>query len=73
MGTWARSFTDLTQYAYFQSEQGRPNSTFLHLGSAARKALSAGLHKDAPSDDTQSQESIEERRTTLWSLYFVET
>ncbi|KAJ5833962.1 transcriptional regulator family: Fungal Specific TF [Penicillium riverlandense] len=59
--------------AYVNSEQGRPNSTFLHLGCAARKALSAGLHKDARYDDTQSQESIDERRTTLWSLYFFET
>ncbi|RJE21546.1 hypothetical protein PHISCL_06118 [Aspergillus sclerotialis] len=55
------------------NEQGRPNSTFLHLGSAARKAFSAGLHKDAPSDDIQSKESIEERRTTFWCLYFYET
>jgi hypothetical protein len=73
MGTCAGSSTDLIQYAHFQSEQGRPNPAFLHLGCAVRKALSAGLHKHAPNDDTQSQESIEERRTTLWSLYFFET
>ncbi|KAJ5623922.1 hypothetical protein N7510_000231 [Penicillium lagena] len=70
--TWASS-TDLIQYAHFQNEQGRPNSTFLHLGCATRKALSAGLHKDAPNDDSQSQENVDERRTTLWSLYFFET
>lgn len=35
------------RYAHFQGEQGRPNSTFLYLGSAVRKAYSMGPHKDA--------------------------
>ncbi|KAJ5378221.1 uncharacterized protein N7496_005630 [Penicillium cataractarum] len=63
----------LVQYANYQNEQGRPNSAFLHLGTAARKALSAGLHKDVPHGDSQDQETIEERRVTFWSLYAFET
>lgn len=61
------------QHAIFQNEQGRPNPAFLHLGSACRKALSAGLHKDVPGDDAQTPENIEERRMTFWSLYICET
>ncbi|CAI7616827.1 unnamed protein product [Penicillium glandicola] len=60
-------------YANYQNEQGRPNSAFLHLGSASRKALSAGLHKDVPHDVDQTPENIEERRVTFWSLYIYET
>ncbi|CRL17388.1 Fungal transcriptional regulatory protein, N-terminal [Penicillium camemberti] len=63
----------ISLYANYQNEQGRPNSTFLHLGSAARKALSAGLHKDVPHDVDQTPENIEERRVTFWSLYIYET
>lgn len=66
--TWTSS-----QYANYQNEQGRPNSAFLHLGTATRKALSAGLHKDVPHGDSQDQETIEERRITFWSLYAFET
>ncbi|GLI79452.1 hypothetical protein PoHVEF18_007787 [Penicillium ochrochloron] len=62
-----------SHYANYQNEQGRPNSAFLYLGSAARKALSAGLHKDVPHGDSQDQETIEERRITFWSLYSFET
>ncbi|KAJ6078396.1 hypothetical protein N7467_008149 [Penicillium canescens] len=61
------------RYGNFQNEQGRPNSAFLHLGSAARKALSAGLHKDVPYDVDQTAENIEERRVTFWSVYIYET
>ncbi|KAJ5129985.1 uncharacterized protein N7515_006024 [Penicillium bovifimosum] len=57
----------------YQNEQGRPNSAFLHLGTASRKALSAGLHKDVPAGGDQNSESIEERRVTFWSLYIYET
>lgn len=66
--------TDMLRfYANYQNEQGRPNSVFLHLGSASRKALSAGLHKDVPHDVDQTPENIEERRVTFWSLYIYET
>ncbi|KAJ5452561.1 hypothetical protein N7445_000744 [Penicillium cf. griseofulvum] len=71
------AFDDVTDvyglYANYQNEQGRPNSTFLHLGSACRKALSAGLHKDVPHDVDQTPENIEERRVTFWSIYVYET
>ncbi|KAL4890651.1 hypothetical protein BDV59DRAFT_89328 [Aspergillus ambiguus] len=59
--------------AHYQTDQGRPNSSFLHLGSAARKALSAGLHKRAPNEAEHKGHNFEERRTTFWSLYVYET
>ncbi|KAJ5979576.1 hypothetical protein N7481_006874 [Penicillium waksmanii] len=59
--------------SYDDNEQGRPNSAFLHLGVASRKAVSAGLHKDVPHDNIESPENIEERRTTFWSIYMFET
>ncbi|PWY84832.1 C6 zinc finger domain protein [Aspergillus heteromorphus CBS 117.55] len=58
--------------AHFQTEQGRPNSAFLLMGTAARTAISAGLHKEAPSDGGDAADSVEERRCTFWSLYFYE-
>ncbi|KAE8354608.1 hypothetical protein BDV28DRAFT_146976 [Aspergillus coremiiformis] len=62
-----------SSYAHYQTEQGRPNSTFLHLGTASRKALSAGLHKEAPNQGGELTDSVEERRITFWALYFYET
>ncbi|KAE8344812.1 hypothetical protein BDV24DRAFT_160115 [Aspergillus arachidicola] len=64
---------ETVQHAHYQSEQGRPNSSFLHLGAASRKALSAGLHKEAPSQGGEPTDSVQERRLTFWSLYFYET
>ncbi|KAF7591672.1 hypothetical protein BBP40_001250 [Aspergillus hancockii] len=64
---------NLETHAHYQCEQGRPNSTFLHLGAAARKALSTGLHKEAPNQDGEPTDSIQERRKTFWSLFFYET
>ncbi|KAF7595935.1 hypothetical protein BBP40_004081 [Aspergillus hancockii] len=55
------------------SDVGRFNSSFLHLGTAARKAISAGLHKEPPRNSDEGSESVEERRATFWSLYFYET
>ncbi|KAJ5281997.1 hypothetical protein N7478_007369 [Penicillium angulare] len=52
---------------------GRPNSAFLQLGSAARKALAAGLHKEVPYGEVQTPEMVEARRITFWSLYLFET
>ncbi|KAF7718845.1 Fungal Zn(2)-Cys(6) binuclear cluster domain-containing protein [Penicillium ucsense] len=63
----------IPSYGNYQNEQGRPNSAFLHLGTATRKAISAGLHKDVPPGDIQRQKTIEERRVTFWSLYNFET
>ncbi|KAF3017313.1 hypothetical protein E8E15_005528 [Penicillium rubens] len=69
------AFDDVVNLQTIQisNEQARPNSVFLHLGSACRKALSAGLHKDVPNDVDQTPENIEERRVTFWSLYIFET
>ncbi|KAJ5583150.1 hypothetical protein N7535_001770 [Penicillium sp. DV-2018c] len=63
----------ISVYGNYQNEQGRPNSAFLHLGTASRKALSAGLHKDVPAGDDQNPEDIDERRVTFWALYIYET
>ncbi|ODM15607.1 hypothetical protein SI65_08841 [Aspergillus cristatus] len=60
-------------HAHYQMEQGRPNSAFIHLGIGARKAIAAGLHKEVPSQDGETSESIEERRATFWYFYFYET
>ncbi|RAL00859.1 Zn(II)2Cys6 transcription factor [Aspergillus ibericus CBS 121593] len=49
-----------------------PNSAFLLMGTAARKAISAGLHKEAPTEGGDAADSIEERRSTFWALYFYE-
>ncbi|BCS30641.1 Zn(II)2Cys6 transcription factor [Aspergillus puulaauensis] len=54
------------------NEVGRPNACFLHLGTAARKAISAGLHKESPHDSGETWEITEERRRTFWYLYIYE-
>ncbi|KAL4815036.1 hypothetical protein BDW67DRAFT_191714 [Aspergillus spinulosporus] len=54
------------------NEVGRPNSCYLHLGAAARKAISAGLHKESPHGNGDSAECAEERRRTFWYLYIYE-
>ncbi|KAL2827685.1 C6 zinc finger domain protein [Aspergillus pseudoustus] len=59
--------------AHYQNERARPNSCFLHLGSAARKALSAGMHKESPSGSRDTLEYVEERRRTFWYLFAYET
>ena len=60
------------EHAHFQNEVGRPNACFLHLGTAARKAISAGLHKESPHDSGETWEITEERRRTFWYLYIYE-
>ena len=42
------------------------------MGTAARKAISAGLHKEAPAEGGDAADSVEERRSTFWALYFYE-
>ncbi|KAJ2898356.1 hypothetical protein MKZ38_003984 [Zalerion maritima] len=61
------------QYAHFQSERAKPNSCFLYVGTAMRKAVAAGLHKDANTQGGLSKEDIAQRRLTFWSVYFWET
>ncbi|CAI4214020.1 unnamed protein product [Parascedosporium putredinis] len=60
-------------HAQFQSEKARPNASFLHTGTAVRKAVAAGMHKDVDGRSGQTQADLLRRRKTLWSLYFWET
>jgi hypothetical protein len=54
--------------------RGRHNSAYIHLGSAARKAFAAGLHKDVDYQGNQQSkaERAENLRLTFWSLAFFE-
>lgn len=57
--------------ADFQVNMGRPNSAYLHLGDASRRALAMGLNREAgrtASDET----GLQKRRSTMWTLYFHE-
>ncbi|KAH6622685.1 fungal-specific transcription factor domain-containing protein [Chaetomium tenue] len=56
----------------FYAERARPNSAFLVAGTAVRKAVGAGLHKDV-TGTAQSCEDTRQRRVTIWSLFFWET
>lgn len=58
--------------AHFQMIYGRPNSAYLKLGEGCRKAFAMGLHQDTQYADNIANESQEEKRTTLWSLVFLE-
>lgn len=62
--------------AVYQNTMGRPNQSYLHLGSANRKAYAMGLHKDIYSGEgaaeTDVHAAIQEGRTTMWCLYFHE-
>lgn len=54
--------------------RGRHNSAYIYLGSAARKAFAAGLHKDVDYQANQQNkaERAENLRLTFWSLAFLE-
>lgn len=52
--------------ADYQSNMGRPNSAYLHMGQACRKGLALGLNIATEARETQ------ERSVTLWCLYFHE-
>ncbi|KAI5782946.1 fungal-specific transcription factor domain-containing protein [Pyronema domesticum] len=61
---------------HYNSICGKPNSVYLLVGAAMRKALAAGLHKEALTKGRR-QESIDhylaqERRFTFWSIYIFE-
>ncbi|RBQ80115.1 hypothetical protein FVER14953_21717 [Fusarium verticillioides] len=56
----------------YQLDMGRPNSAYLHLGVACRKAFALGLHKETAST-IDSEEILEAQRATIWSLYCHET
>ncbi|KAG9228828.1 fungal-specific transcription factor domain-containing protein [Amylocarpus encephaloides] len=55
--------------AHYETILGRPNSSYLYLGTAVRKTFAAGLHRDTSIHETNHQE----RRTTIWCLYFFES
>jgi hypothetical protein len=57
--------------ADYQVNMGRPNSAYLHLGDATRRAFAMGLNREAgrtASDET----GLQKRRSTIWCLYFHE-
>ncbi|KAL6869399.1 hypothetical protein ACO1O0_000724 [Amphichorda felina] len=56
-----------------QLERAYPNSAFLHIGTAVRRAIAAGLHKDASGRAADGQREIDQRRITFWALQFWET
>ena len=58
--------------ADYQINMGRPNSAYLQLGVACRKAFAMGLHKDAANLLTAASD-LSRRRTTLWCLYVQES
>ncbi|KAL3447763.1 hypothetical protein BJX65DRAFT_318104 [Aspergillus insuetus] len=59
---------EMVQHALFENEKGHPNSAFLHLGVAARKAICAGFHKVT----TRDTFLFEETQRTFWALYSYE-
>ena len=59
--------------ADYQINIGRPNSGYLYVGTACRKALAMGLNAQTDGSYSHSQTDVEDRRTTMWTLYFFET
>ncbi|CAN8099282.1 unnamed protein product [Discula destructiva] len=58
--------------ADYHTNLGRPNLVYLSLGTACRKAFAMGLHREAANCLTRL-EHRQKHRTTLWSLYSMET
>lgn len=58
--------------ADYQTNLGRPNAVYLHLGTACRKAFALGLHREAANSLTRP-EHTQKYRATLWSLYTLES
>lgn len=58
--------------AEYQTNMGRPNLTYLNLGTACRKAFALGLHREAANSMARSEDA-EKYRTTLWCLYSLES
>jgi hypothetical protein len=57
--------------ADYQVNMGRPNSAYLHLGDATRRAFAMGLNREA--GRTASDETVlQKRRSAMWCLYFHE-
>lgn len=66
----------MIQFSLLQAEynchMGRPNLTYLNLGTACRKAFALGLHREAANSMARSEDT-EKFRITLWCLYYFET
>jgi hypothetical protein len=60
--------------AEYQKNMGRPNSSFLQLGNASRKAFAMGLHRDLSSSVNILgwDDELERRRSTVWYLCILE-
>jgi hypothetical protein len=58
----------------YQKNMGRPNSSFLHLGNASRKAFAMGLHRDlsSPVSILGWDDELQKRRCTIWYLCILE-
>ncbi|KAG8669526.1 hypothetical protein FPOAC2_08858 [Fusarium poae] len=54
-------------------KRARPNSSFLHVGTACRKAVAAGLHKDGCMRPGYTEDDTNQRSITFWSVFFWET
>jgi hypothetical protein len=55
----------------YQVNMGRPNSAYLHLGTATRRAFAMGLNREGSRARHNDQE-LQKRRSTMWCLYFHE-
>lgn len=55
----------------YQVNMGRPNSAYLHLGTASRRAFAMGLTRESSRAEHHDDE-LQKRRCTMWSLYFHE-
>lgn len=55
----------------YQVNMGRPNSAYLQLGTATRRAFAMGLNREG-SRARHSNEELQKRRSTMWCLYFHE-
>ncbi|KAL1390396.1 fungal-specific transcription factor domain-containing protein [Phyllosticta capitalensis] len=58
--------------AHCEFMTGNPNSSYLYLGAAIRKALASGMHRRTPTNRLPTQESNEAKRT-CWSLFCYES
>jgi hypothetical protein len=55
----------------YQVNMGRPNSSYLHLGAATRRAFAMGLNREG-SRARHDDKELQKRRSTMWCLYFHE-
>lgn len=55
----------------YQINMGRPNSAYLHLGNAVRRAFAMGLNRQA-AGSLSNDPLTQKRRSIMWCLYFHE-